>query len=266
MVSDTLVSIIMPVYNSSRTLSKAIESVLSQTYKNWELVIADDCSEDFSREVILKYADIDSRIIPIFNEHKSKYGAADMRNKALEICTGKYIMFLDSDDIYLPEKISSQVEYMERNEIYFSYSDYFVYNESLKRVCSIHKTPDRINYSDLLKSNKIGCLTACYNCDKLGKIYMPIEAYKREDFGTWLLILKRTTAYKIPGIECVYRINKKSVSSRKLNMIKYQYRTYRKVANLTPLRALYYVFLWALNGLKKYPKVKYQNIDVGDKM
>lgn len=202
--NEFLVSIIMPVYNSQETLEKSIQSVLNQSYNNWELIIVDDCSTDKSRKIISEYAKNDMRILPIFNDNKAEFGAADVRNDGLRIAKGKYIMFLDSDDVFLSNKIRNQIQFMVENDVWFSYSDYYVYSDKTRKVFSTHKTPESITFKELLKKNDIGCLTACYDREKLGLFYMPTEAYKREDFATWLLILKKLSQKEAPAmIQCI---------------------------------------------------------------
>ena len=244
-----LVSIIMPSYNSEKFISKTIESVINQTYERWEIIIVDDCSPDNSNQIIEKYCKNDSRIKLIKLEQNS--GPAVARNRAIEEAKGRYIAFLDADDLWLPEKLEKQLEFMQKNNMAFTYSGYKLVDED-DNALGVFIPRKELTYEDILKTNDIGCLTAIYDVQKLGKIYMP-NILKRQDYGLWLKILKQIG--KTKGIVeplAVYRIRKNSVSSNKLKAAKYQWKIYREVEKLNIFISSYYFIHYIWNGVKKY--------------
>ena len=159
-----LVSIIMPNYNSEKYIKETIESVLAQTYQNWELIIVDDCSLDNSLELAKSFRD---ERIKIFSMSKNG-GAAIARNKAIKEAQGKWIAFLDSDDLWITEKLEKQIAYMSNNDISFSYTDYDVIDESNNFITVFIPKFDSCTYEDILKHNHMGCLTVVYDSSKLG--------------------------------------------------------------------------------------------------
>ncbi|GHV66304.1 putative teichuronic acid biosynthesis glycosyltransferase TuaG [Spirochaetia bacterium] len=208
--NDIEISIITPNYNCSRFIAQTIESVLAQTYQNWEMLIIDDCSTDGSYEIALEYAKKDSRIKVYRMEHNS--GAALCRNKAIELSQGQYLAFLDSDDLWLPEKLEKQLNFMQENDCDFSFTEYEhidIYNNPLNKRTSVIK---RLSYRKLLSHNFLGCLTVMYRQDLNNKIYGPIVKVNN-DYALFLQVLKKiknANGYS----ECLsqYRIRKNSIS------------------------------------------------------
>lgn len=243
------VTIIMPSYNSEKFIIESVESVLVQTYSNWELIIVDDCSPDDSNKIITKYVDNDSRIKLIKLQKNS--GPAVARNTAIEAANGRYIAFLDSDDVWLPNKLETQINFMHDNDLAFTYSSYRLVGEDNEHL-GVFITKDKISYFDMLKTCSVGCLTAIYDTEKIGKQYMPL-ILKRQDYGLWLKILKLIG--KTRGILeplATYRIRKNSVSSNKVKAAKYQWKIYREIEKLSFLKSLYYFAFYAYNGVTKY--------------
>lgn len=244
-----LVSVIMPNYNSEKYVEATVKSVLAQTYKKWELIFVDDCSTDKSLEIVKSF---DDERIKVFQNEKNS-GAAVTRNSAIEKAKGSWISFLDSDDIWLPEKLEKQISFMYDNDIAFSYTDYDVLNENNERISTFIPRLDVCSYNDILKHNHIGCLTAIYDSGKLGKVYMPVEAVKREDVACWLKILKTgKKAYCLHECLAQYKVHSNSVSSNKFKMMKYQWRVYRKVEKINLIKSIYYLACWAIKGILKY--------------
>ena len=244
------VSIIMPSYNTAKYIDETINSVLKQTYTDWELIIVDDCSTDETDAIVSKYL-TDERIKYLKNEVNS--GAAITRNRALREATGKWIAFLDSDDLWQPEKLEKQLKFMADGGVAFSFSDYEVIDDvgSVKTVFVPRK--DLYNYKDILKSCSIGCLTVIYNAEILGKVFMPENAPKREDIACWLSILKKgIMGFCLHASLAKYRVHSHSVSSNKVKMLKYQWRLYRKTERLTVCKSFCYLISWAFNGFFKY--------------
>ena len=244
-----LVSIIMPNYNSAEYIGRAIESVLAQSYSNWELWFVDDCSTDNSLEIINRYDD--PRICTIKNA--SNFGAAASRNKAIEKAKGRWIAFLDSDDLWDRDKLQSQLLFMDKTQTAFSFTAYKVINNNDEVIAQFFPKKDVYDYNTILKHCYIGCSTVMYDCKHLGKVYMPIEAVKREDFACWLKILKSgMNAACFHQFLTLYRVHNGSVSSNKLKMIKYQWNVYRNIEGLSITKTLYYMINWGINGLFKY--------------
>ena len=243
-----LVSIIMPNYNGSRFLKETIQSVLDQTYQNWELIFIDDCSTDNSLEIIKQFNDSRIRVI----ENKENSGAAVSRNNAIEVADGRWIAFLDSDDLWNQNKLTTQLEFMNEKKCAFSFTHYyFDKNGSVLREFSPKK--DEYDYSDILKHCYIACPTVIYDSFMLGKVYMPTEAVKREDFGCWLKILKQNVnAHCLHKCLTTVKIHTDSVSYDKTKMIKHQWNVYRKVEKLSIAKSIFCMVHWAIRGVLKY--------------
>lgn len=245
--SSPLVSIVMPSYNSDATISDSIQSVLNQSYTNWELIITDDCSSDNTLLIIEHYIGLDQRIKLIKNV--SNFGAGFSRNKSIEMAKGKYIAFLDSDDIWNADKLSKQISFMEKGQYLFTFSSYQKFsNKGNGRVVF---APPSVSYNKLLYSNVIGCLTAVYNAEVLGKRKMPLIR-KRQDMGLWLELLKDCgLAYGIPDVLARYRTDT-GMTKNKINAAKYQWEFYRKVVSLGVIKSCWYFAWYSLNGILKY--------------
>ena len=242
-----LVSIIMPIYNSDRFLDLSIASVINQTYKNWELILIDDCSIDQSVVKAKLYCKNDSRIKLVRLDKNS--GAAIARNKGIRLAKGKYIAFLDSDDIWFPNKLEKQIAYMQNSNILFCYTAYKKIDEHCNDIITFG-VPLAINYYDLLKTCSIGCLTVIYNAEKLGKIYMPLGT-RREDYALWLKIMRENniSAFGLNIVLACYRVYSGQSSTKKLEMAKENWILLRKQEKLTPYSALYYFLHYSIRGL-----------------
>ncbi|WP_019616981.1 glycosyltransferase family 2 protein [Psychromonas ossibalaenae] len=244
-----LVSIIMPIYNSSITLSDSIETVLTQSYTNWELLITDDLSTDDSVKIVEQYAKKDSRIKLFCLADNG--GAGNARNNSIKQAQGRFIAFLDSDDIWLPEKLEKQIDFMLKNKYAFTYTAYQKFTE--KNDLSIIKPPSETTYEQLLYSNVIGCLTAIYDTKYVGKQYMPLIR-KRQDMGLWLNILKvAPKAYCLNEVLAKYRIDS-GMSQHKWSAVKYQWKFYRQVVGLGFFKTIAVFSVYALKGYLKSNK------------
>lgn len=238
-VLNSLVSIIIPSYNSYDFIHKTIDSVINQTYPNWEMIIVDDVSPDNSNEIIEEYIRKDDRIKLIMLEKNS--GPAVARNRAIEEARGRYIAFLDADDLWKPEKLEKQIKFMQEKDCALSYSAYETMSEDGVKLNTVISPPNILTYTELLKSNRIGCLTAMYDTNKIGKVYMPLMK-KRQDFGLWLKILKMTdAAYGMSEVLGTYRLMSNSVSSNKLDLLKYNYSLFREHQGFSVIKSLYYL-------------------------
>lgn len=241
-----LVSIIMPSYNCENIIKKSIDSVLKQTYKNWELIIVDDCSTDNTESVIKEYASKHSNIYFFKLEHNS--GAAEARNKAISESKGEYIAFLDSDDSWYTEKLEKQIKFMKNNSIDFCATGYELVSEDGTSLNRALIPPAKTNYNQfIMYSCPIGNLTAIYNRGKLGKIFVP-NIKKRNDFALWLQVLKKTEfCYGMSDILAKYTIGRQgSLSKNKLKLLKYHWYLYRNIENHNILRSSIEVLMWAV--------------------
>lgn len=246
-----MVSIITPTYNSERFISKTVDSIISQTYDDWELLITDDCSTDNTWSLLSAYAEKDDRIKIFQLERNSGPGVA--RNNSIQHAKGRFIAFCDSDDLWIPNKVEKQVKFLLENDLIFTYSAYQKINEAGIKGGTIN-IPTSITYNSLLKTCPIGCLTAIYDAQKIGKIYMP-EIRKRQDYGLWLKIFKQIgSARGMNEVLGFYRERKNSVSSNKIKAAYYHYRILREVAKVPTIKAWYYFFYYAIAGVIKYMK------------
>ena len=245
---NELVSIITPCYNSEKFLDECISSVLNQSYQNWEMLIVDDNSSDNSCTLINSYSKRDDRIKPLFlNEN---LGPAMARNNAITNAKGKYIAFLDSDDIWLPEKLEVQINFMKKNNCSFVFSSYSVISddEKLKYTISVPKT---ITYKRYLKNTIIGCLTVMLDKEKFKNIKMP-NLRSSHDMATWLNLLKECgCAYGIQQKLALYRDHKSSNTSNKFKAAYDVWNVYREHEKLNLLCSIYNFVIYAINALKK---------------
>lgn len=237
------VSVIMPAYNAEKTISASINSILSQTHYNIELIIIDDFSTDSTESEIKKY--LDPRIVYIKNEEN--IGVGFTRNKGIEIAAGKCIAFLDSDDLWEKNKIEKQLLYIECGYDIVC-SNYL--SVSNGEILHYRKSPEIITYNSMLKSNFIGNLTGIYNSDSLGKIYQ--KNIGHEDYVMWLaLIGKSKKAYCIQEPLARYRLHNTSLSSNKFQAMKWQWSIYRNELKLSLPKSIYYFSHYIFNALKK---------------
>lgn len=247
-----LVSIITPVYNAEKFIEETIRSVQNQSHQNFEHVLIDDCSSDNSQNIIEEFASRDSRI-KYFKLAKNS-GPAVARNRAIELAKGRYLAFLDADDIWFDFHLKESLTFMNENNIGFVFASYKRSNENLEFIYPNFIVPSKVSYNDILKSNSISCLTAVIDISKLGKKYMPLIR-KRQDMGLWLNYLKEVEyAYGIQKPHAIYRIREDSLSRNKLKLIKYQWEFYRKIEQLSVIKSLYYLASWTYLGYKKYRK------------
>jgi teichuronic acid biosynthesis glycosyltransferase TuaG len=246
-----LISIITPLYNAEAWIKETAESVLKQTYQNWEWIIVNDCSKDSSVRILKELIAGDPRVI--FVENEKNLGPAGSRNKALDFAKGKYIAFIDSDDLWHPLKLSKQIAFMQSTGTSLSYHSFRRFKGDFSTTSgTLMSVPERVTRRDLLKSNIIMCSTAMYNAEKVGKVEMQ-DGYKREDLLAWLKILT-ISGDSAQGIsECLgyYRVHGNSYSAKKLEMAHYQWRVYREVEGLDVLSSSFYFAFYAVKGALK---------------
>lgn len=244
--SSPRTSIIIPAFNAEQHIAESIQSVIQQTDPDWELLITDDCSTDSTADIINIFAQKDPRIRYFKNDTNS--GAAASRNHSIKNASGRFIAFLDSDDRWTADKLEKQISFMTKNNFPLSYTDYWI-TDSTGKIQRKRSIPKKINYSKLLKTNYIGCLTAVYDSHILGKQYMPLIK-KRQDYGLWLKILKLTRfAYGLDEPLAFYRVHKGSLSANKLDAAKYTWKLYRNVEKLNIIKSAYYFMNYSIRGI-----------------
>ena len=243
---DELVSVIMPAHNSARFIAETVESVIAQTYPHWELLIVDDNSSDITVAIISDYAARDPRIR--LTELTAKGGPAVARNTAIAKEAGRYVAFLDSDDIWLPHKLAEQIAFMKRTQSPFTYASYERISEEGDPL-GVVTVPHRVDFRRLLRRNVIGCLTAVYDRHHFGTTLMPMIR-KGQDYGLWLQLLRRTEeARGLPDVLGRYRVQTRSISSNKLDSAVWVWRLYREVIGLSVPDAAYCFTHYAASGV-----------------
>ena len=245
------VSIITPCYNSSKFLKETIQSVLSQTFTDWEWLITDDFSTDDSVEVINEIND--PRIILTIAEKNG--GAGKARNLSLEKASGRFITFLDADDFWEPIFLEEMISFMKKENAEIAYSNYARCDENLVPKIADFKADKEVTFQNLLKTCRLSLLSSMYDSQRVGKEFFPAGS-KREDHVMWLNLLKKIPVGKpLNKTMAKYRMHESSVSRKKTNIMKDQYLVYKDYMKFSTLKSLYYTANWAINGFLKYSKI-----------
>lgn len=252
MIED-LVSIITPCYNGAKYIQYTIDSVLSQTYTKWEMIIVDDGSTDNSSEVIAKYTTSDQRIKYIKQENG---GSASARNNGIRNAVGQYICLLDADDLWNNDFLEKQIAFIKEKDATCVCCAYRCINEDGSDRQAVVKVKKVITVKDMLVMNRIGCLTGVYNTKKHGKVYLREELKSmRDDYAFWLDVVKLDgKAYGNQEVLASYRVLANSTTGNKKKLIKKQYRFYRDYLKLGVIKSLINICKWGFLGLKKYKK------------
>lgn len=244
-----LVSVIMPMHNSAEYVGEAIESIMSQTYGQWELLVVDDSSTDSSVDIVKTYEERDGRIHLLQNDRHIKMPSAP-RNYGINHARGQYVAFLDSDDCWLPDKLERQIRLFDSDKVAIVFSDYEKIDEKGNRNHRVVKAPTQVSYTDMLHCNYIGNLTGVYDRSLTGTHLLP--DIHHEDYALWLSILKKGFVARNTGtVEALYRVGQSSVSSSKLHLLSWQWDIYRKSEHLSFIKSAYYYMCYAVNGLRK---------------
>lgn len=251
---NSLVSIIMPSFNTGRYIKKSIESVLAQTYQNWELLIVDDCSVDNTDEIVASFSD--ERIKYFKNEKNS--GAAISRNRALREAKGKWIAFLDSDDLWLPEKLEKQIAFMERNNYHFSYTNYLEMDANGEENGTTVTGPKKITKRGMYRYCWPGCLTVMYEVNEVGLIQIE-DIKKNNDYAMWLKVCRKADCWLLEETLAQYRRGRTgSVSTHGiLTMIRWHYRLFHEVEGESIAASLWHTggnLLWGTYKKLRYVK------------
>ncbi len=246
---EELVSVITPMYNAQEYIEQTIQSVQAQTYTNWEMLIVDDCSVDQSVELVQKYATQDNRIILV--KKKENSGVAQSRNLGIQKARGRYIAFLDSDDIWEPEKLFKQLEQMKRQNNTISYAACYVIDENGKKTGKIRHVPEKVTYRELLKGNVMPCLTVLVDRKDVEKMQM--QDVPHEDYAMWLEFLRQgMTAAGIDEPLASYRQRNESVSGNKWKAMLWTWEIYRKQQKLSLPYSIYCFICYLGQAVKKY--------------
>lgn len=228
-MTNDLVSIIMPSFNTGKFIVKTIKSVQKQSYKNWELIIVDDCSTDNTDEIV-KNCLSDSRIR--YFKNKKNSGAAVSRNKALREAKGKWIAFLDSDDLWKPDKLEKQILFMEKNNYHFSYTKYVEIDENSKSLGVYVSGPPKITRTGMYNYCWPGCLTVMYDRSVVGDIQIK-DIRKNNDYAIWLKVCKKADCYLLDECLAGYRKRSGSISNHGyIELIKWHYMLYNQAENM----------------------------------
>lgn len=263
MQDNGLVSIIMPTWNCADFISESIHSVLAQTYQNWELLIQDDCSKDNTYEVVKPYMEVDSRIKYECNPKNS--GAAITRNKALRRAKGRWIAFLDSDDLWMPEKLEHQLKFMVENGYAFSYTGYEEMDEKSHATGISISGPNHVNKFGMYAFCWLGCLTVMYNREKIGLLQIA-DIKKNNDYAMWLKVVQMEDCYMLDEYLAKYRRGRKgSVSTHGYaTMIQWHYKLWHEAMGMNVISSLFWTGMNLVCGVfKKLHYVKKTSADEG---
>jgi glycosyltransferase involved in cell wall biosynthesis len=241
-MTKDLVSIITPTYNCGPFIAETIASAQAQTYTNWEMIIVDDCSTDNTKAIVDEIAEKDPRVKYYCLEENS--GAAVARTRAMELAEGEYMAFLDSDDLWLPEKLEMQIAFMRDNGYAFSCTAYEQIDEDSNPLGRVIKTVKKTDYNRLLLDCPVGNSSVMYSVEQMGKFEVP-NIRKRNDDALWLQMLKKEKyIYGMPTVLMRYRIRRNSISSNKLKVVKYHWIRYREIEHLNVFRSAFHICYW----------------------
>ncbi len=248
---ENKISVIMPAYNASKYIGKAIISVIKQNYSNLELIIIDDCSSDNTSEIIQQFQKNYENIVYIKMENNS--GVAKTRNKGLSIASGQYIAFLDSDDVWLEDKLTKQINIFKENKgIPFTYTAINIINEKDEIVKKAKKIKTKATYKILLRNTYVATSTVIIDREVTGDFLMPLRK-SAEDYSLWLMLLKSFGIAKGINEALVnYRKTENSLSANKMKEIKYFMRVQREDMHIGRIRVLFNTFCYILHAIKKH--------------
>lgn len=250
--NQELVSIVMPAYNCEKYVVEAINSVLAQTYKNWELLVLDDGSKDNTLQIIEEFSQKDSRIKALPNG--KNMGVSATRNRGVELASGDWIAFLDSDDMWEPVKLEVQFEIVEKKAAEFLFTGSSYINEEGEPFKGILQVPEKLTYKKLRNQNVISCSSVLVKKKYFENIKMEKDDM-HEDYAVWLRILKKGgEAYGVNEPLLIYRISKNSKSGNKIKTVKMTYKVFRFVG-INPIGSAYFMIRHVLASVGKYKRI-----------
>lgn len=247
-----LVSIIVPVYNAGNFIRETMDSVLAQTYPHWELLLVEDGSSDGSADVIEEYIAQkgESRIRLI--RQPSNQGAARARNKGLEEASGRYIAYLDADDLWNPEKLEHELRFMEKTGAAFAFTGYEFADENGVGLGKIVRVPETLVYRQALSNTTIFTTTVMFDSSKIPKELLEMPVIKSEDTALWWKVLRAGyTAYGLDENLVKYRRAGRSLSSNKLEAIRRIWNLYRKAEGMNVVKSAWHFCFWALRAVRR---------------
>lgn len=249
-----MVSVIMPAYNASKTIHEAIESVIGQTYSDWELIVINDCSKDDTLDILKTYAKDDARIKIINNDVNS--GVSISRNRGVQAAAGEYIAFLDSDDMWRNDKLQKQTDLMNRKKAVISYTASSFINEVGQTYGYVMPAENRTNLDTLLKKNLLSCSSVMIRASIMKKIKMPGDEM-HEDYYVWIKVLRKFKyAYGINEPLLIYRMSSNSKSSGRIRSARMIYNTYRAVG-YDRMISLYFMLRYTWHSVSKRFLIKH---------
>ena len=241
---EGLVSIITPTYNCAAFLGETIRAVLAQTYTDWELIIVDDCSQDDTEALVSAFARKDPRIR--YYRLSRNAGAAAARTEAMRQAGGEYMAFCDSDDVWFPDKLERQLAFMRKTGHAFTCTAYEQIDEDGKSLGRVVVPHERCDYNRLLLDCPVGNSTVMYSVAVMGKFEVP-DIRKRNDDALWLKMLKKEPyIWGMTDVLTGYRVRRGSISSNKLELIRYHWILYRKIEHLSAFRSLFHIGYWCV--------------------
>ncbi len=248
-----LVSIVTPVYNGEKYVGETIKSVIAQTYTNWEMIIVNDGSRDNSESIIMSFAKDEPRIHYI---KQNNGGSASARNNGIRHSKGQYIALLDADDLWEPEFLYSQIQFMNENNAQLVHCSYKRINEFGKEILRPFKAKKEVSIKNMQMTNHIACLTGLYDCSRHGKIYLKEELKSiRDDYAYWLDIIKLTgKSYGNPKVLASYRVMSNSTTGKKQKLIKSQFKFYHDYQGFNVLKSTLYTMYWGVLGMIKFAR------------
>lgn len=246
-----LVSIITPVYNGEKYISETIDSVLQQTYPDWEMIVVDDGSKDNSATIVRQYAEKESRITLL---QQPNGGSASARNNGIRHANGQYIALLDSDDLWDQDFLRSQLDLMKDKNAIVVHGSYKRINEKSEEILRAWKAKEEVTYKQMQITNHIACLTGLYDTSIYGKIYLKEELRSiRDDYAYWLDIVKLAgKSYGNQNILASYRVISSSTTGKKKKLIKAQFFFYYHYQKLGLLKSVLYTIYWGMLGILKF--------------
>ena len=250
-MKEGLVSIITPVYNGEKYISETIESVIKQTYLDWEMIVVDDGSKDGSAAIVWRYAEKESRITLL---QQPNGGSASARNNGIRDANGQYIALLDSDDLWDPDFLKSQLALMKEKNTICVHGSYRRINENSEEILKAWKAKKEVTYKQMQMTNHIACLTGLYDTSKFGKIYLKEELRSiRDDYAYWLDVVKLAgVSYGNQDVLASYRVISSSTTGKKKKLIRAQFYFYYHYQRLGLFKSILYTMYWGILGVLKF--------------
>lgn len=250
-MKEGLVSIITPVYNGEKYISETIESVIKQTYLDWEMIVVDDGSKDGSAAIVRRYAEKESRITLL---QQPNGGSASARNNGIRYANGQYIALLDSDDLWDPDFLKSQLALMKEKNTICVHGSYRRINENSEEILKAWKAKKEVTYKQMQMTNHIACLTGLYDTSKFGKIYLKEELRSiRDDYAYWLDVVKLAgVSYGNQDVLTSYRVISSSTTGKKKKLIRAQFYFYYHYQRLGLFKSILYTMYWGILGVLKF--------------